>query len=198
MNKTSILRLKPNQDLKKSIIQFAKKNKIQSGCIINAVGSLKKATLRTNVVNKIPVVKVFERDFEIVSVIGTICEDGSHIHVHLSCADEEANVYGGHLMEGCIVKTTVELIILEFSEYIFSVEKDEETGFDELVVNPATSTRRINVIPAKAGIHTSFLSMRESPIKTGIKNKSFPRMRESSVSPDPRFRGDDVPSEDDV
>jgi uncharacterized protein len=191
MNKTIIQRLKPNQDLKLAIIQIAKENNIPAGCIINAVGSLKKATLRTNVVNGKPIIKILKKDFEIVSMIGTICKDGSHEHIHISCADEDGNVFGGHLMEGCIVKTTVELMILEFSEYIFSVEEDEETGFKELVVKNSQPFLQHSTFPRQETSQrseslqrpeslqgpktfprpTSFPRMRESPIKTGIRNK---------------------------
>ena len=132
MNKTLIYRLLPNEDLKQRIIELAKTNKISAGCIINAVGSLKKATLRTVVTNNIPQIKVLTEELEIVSVIGTIGKNGSHVHIHISCSNKNGEVFGGHLMPGCIVKTTVELIILGFPEYSFLTKDDPATGFKEL------------------------------------------------------------------
>lgn len=35
-------------------------------------------------------------------------------------------------MKGCIINTTCELVILEFTELVFKGIKDETTGYDEL------------------------------------------------------------------
>ena len=62
---------------------------------------------------------------------GTVSLDG--IHVHLSVSDENGNVWGGHLKEGCKVHTTVELSILEY-DGTFKRKFDVKTGFKELYV----------------------------------------------------------------
>lgn len=41
---------------------------------------------------------------------------------------------GGHLKEGCIVRTTCELVICILEETIFERQPDDITGFDELVI----------------------------------------------------------------
>jgi predicted DNA-binding protein with PD1-like motif len=48
-------------------------------------------------------------ELEIVSITGTLCADGSHIHVSLAKASGE--VVGGHLMDGCLVDTTAEIVL---------------------------------------------------------------------------------------
>jgi predicted DNA-binding protein with PD1-like motif len=40
------IRLKPDEDLRQSLINFVQQNNIQAGFILTAVGSLKQATLR--------------------------------------------------------------------------------------------------------------------------------------------------------
>jgi len=44
--KTHVFRLKPNQDLRTSIDDYARENNIKAGAILTCVGSLKHATIR--------------------------------------------------------------------------------------------------------------------------------------------------------
>ena len=55
------------------------------------------------------------------------------IHVHLTIADTDGAVYGGHLLEGCIVHTTAEIGIIK-SKKIFKRIYDPKTGYKELFV----------------------------------------------------------------
>ncbi|MFA5258814.1 MAG: PPC domain-containing DNA-binding protein [Candidatus Pacearchaeota archaeon] len=126
--KTFALRLKPNSDLKEELIKFSKLNNIQSGFILTCVGSLKKAALRLADLE----VKSFDENFEIVSLVGTICLEDVHIHISLS--DKNGKVIGGHLKEGCIIYTTAEIVIGLSEEFIFTRELDESTNFKELVI----------------------------------------------------------------
>lgn len=73
-----------------------------------------------------------EGEFEIVSMTGTLSEDG--VHVHVSVSDHEGKTIGGHLKNGCIIYTTAEVCLLELETVKFTREFDEETGFEELVV----------------------------------------------------------------
>lgn len=93
------------------------------------VGSLKKATLRLADEN---VGTTFDEKFEIVSLGGTLSPDGNHIHVSLS--NNKGETIGGHLLEGCIIYTTAEIVIAECVEFSFSREYDEQTGFKELKI----------------------------------------------------------------
>lgn len=126
-------RLNPKTDLKNEIKRIASKNAITSGCIINAVGSLTSVKVRTDATKEGETFKEFGK-VEIVSLTGTIGEMGEHIHVHLSGSDINGNVIGGHMSEGCIVKTTVELMILVFEDLRFLTRLDPTTGFKELYV----------------------------------------------------------------
>ncbi len=77
-------------------------------------------------------IETIEDDFEIVSATGTVSKNGCHIHVSVS--DDKLKTYGGHLKKGCIINTTVELILLELDNIVFTREMDEKTGYKELVV----------------------------------------------------------------
>jgi len=124
-------RLKPNQDLKESLKSFVKQNNIQSGFILTAVGSLKQATLRfANRDNA----QVFNETFEIVSLVGTLSIHG--IHLHISLSDKNGKTIGGHLVDGCIIYTTAEIVIGVSEDFIFVRTVDETTGYKELEIQP--------------------------------------------------------------
>ncbi len=127
--KTFAFRLYPGQDLKKELVSFCTNNKIQAGVILTCVGSLKRATLRLANEN---IVQDFEQKFEIVSLVGTLCQDG--VHLHISISDDNGNTFGGHLMEGCLIYTTAEIVIGEMEDAVFSRKADAATGFRELIV----------------------------------------------------------------
>ncbi len=122
-----VSRIIPGKDLKKGIEYLMDENDLKSGIILSIVGSLDNAFLRMSNGNK----KLFKGLFEIVSVVGTVSCDG--IHVHIAISDSEGVVYGGHLLEGCIVYTTAEIAIIE-SQKVFTRTFDPKTGYKELVV----------------------------------------------------------------
>ncbi len=128
--KTHAIRLHPGSDLKKELKAFVGQNNIKAGVILTCVGSLTKATLR---MADESITRTFDEKFEIVSMVGTLSQDGNHIHVSLS--DAKGNVIGGHLKEGCVVYSTAEIVIGELSDSIFSRKLDERTGFKELDIS---------------------------------------------------------------
>jgi len=133
MNKENMtlyaLRLLPGQDLKIELDTFAREKKLQAGFVITCVGSLHKATLRP-ADQKLPLIR--EQKFEIVSLTGTLSPDGSHLHIALS--DSTGTTVGGHLLEGCEIYTTAEIVIGEAMRLRFSREVDAQTLFRELKI----------------------------------------------------------------
>ena len=121
------LRLRPGQDLRKQIEALVKSRNIRAGFIVTAVGSLRSASIRLADQQE---TSTFEGKFEIVSLVGTMGQDG--VHLHISIADSTGKTIGGHLAEGCLVYTTVELVVAEARGLTFSRELDEETGYKEL------------------------------------------------------------------
>ena len=124
-------RLKPGDDLKKSIETFALENDIKAGWIITCVGSLRNYSLRF--ANHQSPTKD-EGFFEIVALSGTVSTHGCHLHLAIS--DGKGDMKGGHLLEGCTVYTTAEIIIGATTELTFTREIDETTGWKELQIQP--------------------------------------------------------------
>ncbi len=129
MPTTHAFRLKPGQDLKGSIDSFVKTKNIQAGWIATCVGSLTDYNIRFSNQEKAYSDK---GHFEIVSLVGTVSVNGSHIHVSIS--DSTGKTIGGHLMEGCKIYTTAEIVITETKELIFARENDGSTPWMELQV----------------------------------------------------------------
>ena len=71
-------------------------------------------------------------DVEIVSLMGTVSEHGSHLHASL--AHRDLSVFGGHLRPGCLVNTTAEIVLAELPDTVFTRERDEATGYEELAI----------------------------------------------------------------
>ena len=71
-------------------------------------------------------------ELEVVAGTGTVSKSGFHIHIVV--ADKDGVTTGGHLKNGCIVRTTVELVILKFDDQEYKREPDKSTGYDELVI----------------------------------------------------------------
>lgn len=134
------LRLRPNQDLRISLMEFAKANDIRAGSIVTCVGSLKLAVLRmAGAKSDKKDVTTYRDVYEIVSLVGTITSTDCHLHIAIS--DSEGHVIGGHLKEGSIVDTTAEIVIAEDENVIYDRELDEETGFCELVIKQTPESR---------------------------------------------------------
>lgn len=127
-------RLKPGQDLKMELIRYCQEHNLYAACVVSSVGSLEKATLRLADGKE---VTEFLGPFEIVSLTGTLSSESGHFHISLS--NTQGAVIGGHLMNGCIIKTTAEIVLLENSELQFVREFDGSTGYKELVVRKRSS-----------------------------------------------------------
>ena len=123
------LKLFPGDDIRKSIQDFCVKNAISAGSIISSVGSLKNVKLRKASSDFFYESKT---PHEILVLSGLISKDG--IHIHVMVADKDAHTFGGHLSEGNLVYTTVELVIASFPSIQFAREFDSSTGFKELTL----------------------------------------------------------------
>ncbi len=122
-------RLLPGQDVRLELERLVSTEHIVAGCSVSIVGSLVRACFRLADGKHD---KMFDGPFEIVSGTGTLSPDG--IHIHLSVADEKGSVIGGHLRYGCIVNTTVELVVEVLEDFQFHRVPDAVTGYDELTI----------------------------------------------------------------
>lgn len=118
-------RLQKGDDLRISIEKSCQN--INTAVVLSAVGCLYQAKFRLA-----KAVDYFEakKDYEIVSLMGTISNGKAHIHISL--ADEKGNVVGGHLEEGCLINTTCEVVLGILEDYESIRKFDENTGYDEI------------------------------------------------------------------
>ena len=123
--KTHCFRLRRGDDLLEKLEEFARERHIPAA----AVGCVSKARVRDA---SGVTVRTLDEPLEIVSLMGTLSEKRTHLHISLS--REDLTTLGGHLMAGCIVNTTAEIVVLELPGVRFDTEFDPETGYDELVI----------------------------------------------------------------
>jgi uncharacterized protein len=124
-------RLREGQDLKQSIERLVAAMNVSAATLISGVGSLNSAVLRmAGAGADRQDIRTYDGPFEIVSLIGNL--GPGRVHLHMAVSDSEGRVRGGHVKEGCIVHTTVELVLAVEDKLVFSEEPDPATGFGEL------------------------------------------------------------------
>lgn len=140
--KAIALRLTPGQDLKEELDNLVHHHHLNAACILTCVGSLTQATLR--LANQ-PDETVYTGHFEIVSLTGVMGVQGSHYHIAIAASDGET--MGGHLLEGCRIYTTAEIVIGILPDLIFDRQLCAESGYPELVVkNDTTSSNLLTIM----------------------------------------------------
>ncbi len=125
------LRLPPNADLRGAIEDLVAADGSGSAFVVAGIGSLREAKVRfagasqtTRLVGA----------FEILTLSGTVTRDGAHLHI--SVADAEGRVLGGHAGYGNIVRTTAEILCATLPGWRLRRALDAATGYEELSVHP--------------------------------------------------------------
>lgn len=123
------IRLKPGDDLRTSIEQYVAQHHIEAGWLVTCAGSLTAYNIRfANQQNG----NTGNGHFEIVSLTGTLSTNGSHLHISIS--DSTGHTIGGHLLKGCTVYTTAEIVLQSNPNMVFKRMKDGTTPWDELQI----------------------------------------------------------------
>ncbi len=126
-----VLRLQPGEDVRTALRDWASSKKLEAAAITSAVGSLTHAHIRyANRADGI----MTTADLEVLSLSGTLSIHG--MHLHLSVADRDGQLLGGHMLDGCLVRTTLELTIQEIDGVRMLRVKDEQSGYEELSPEP--------------------------------------------------------------
>ena len=126
--RTICKRLRRGDDLLAALQRIAQEEQLEMAVILSAVGCVTKARLRdASGVN----IRTVNEPCEIVSATGTVSRKRCHVHVALS--KEDLSTVGGHLVDGCLINTTCELVLGVVDGWRCDVEQDEETGYDEIV-----------------------------------------------------------------
>lgn len=131
--RTVCRRLRRGDDLLRSLEKIAKEEHLKLAVVLSGVGCVSRGRVRDA---SGVTLREIEEPCEIVSLNGTVSEQRCHVHIALS--RENLSTMGGHLVEGCIINTTCELVLLELEEWGCSVEQDDETGYDEIVFERET------------------------------------------------------------
>ena len=127
--RTIALRLGPGADLRGELLGLADREGVRAGWVLTCVGSLSRVRLRLASGAEH---RTWQGPFEIVALTGTLSPDGGHLH--LAVADHQGRTVCGHLAEGCVVRTTAEVVLGADDRLVFAREHDPATGYDELVV----------------------------------------------------------------
>ena len=130
-------RLLPGQDLLGQLRRCVAETALRAGYVAGVVGSLSQTALRFAGQSES---RLIPGCFEVVSLIGTLDANGEHLHMTVS--DPEGRVTGGHVMEGCVVRTTMELVIGVLTDLTFSREHCPLSGYEELKIHRAPPAER--------------------------------------------------------
>lgn len=114
---------------------MAQEVQLRAGVVLSAVGCVSRACVRDA---SGVTVRRLDEPLEIVSLNGTV--SAARCHVHIALSREDLSTVGGHLMPGCIVNTTCELVVAELPGWRFGVEEDAQTGYDEIVFQRTEET----------------------------------------------------------
>ena len=123
------IRLAPGTDLRLALEQVLQEQKEQAGWVLSGIGSLSVAPLRLAGQEEL---SILEGDLEILTLTGSLSPDGAHLHI--SVADSQGRVSGGHLAMGATVRTTAEVLVALLPACSFRRELDPSTGFRELII----------------------------------------------------------------
>ncbi|MES2759857.1 MAG: PPC domain-containing DNA-binding protein [Pseudomonadota bacterium] len=123
------LRLIPGDDLRLSLEAVLAWHRASAGFVLQGIGSLSVAHLRLAGAAQATELR---GDLEILTLAGSLALDGAHLH--MSVADAQGRVVGGHVAARCIVRTTAEVLLALLPDHEFTRELDAGTGYPELVV----------------------------------------------------------------
>ena len=124
-------RLAPGEELLGALRRLVAANGIRAGYVAGVVGSLSRACLRFAGRHD---GTALDGCFEVVSLVGTLDAEGEHLHMTIS--NQEGTTTGGHVLEGCIVRTTMELVLGDLSDLEFRREYCSLSTYEELAVMP--------------------------------------------------------------
>ena len=125
-----VFRLERGSDLLTSIRASAEGAGVRAGFLM-CIGGLSRARLGFYVGSGRYEAVELEEPLELVACMGNLASGPGGelvVHAHACVADRSGRAYGGHVLEGCLIEPTGELIIVELSGAELRRELDEKTG----------------------------------------------------------------------
>ena len=126
--RTVCVRLRRGDDLLRSVQELAQREALCCAVVLSGVGCVTRVRVRDA---SGVTVRQLDEPCEIVALQGTV--SAARCHLHIALAREDLTTLGGHLMEGTVINTTCELVLLEQDGWRYGVEQDAATGYDEIV-----------------------------------------------------------------
>lgn len=135
-------KLRPEVDLLDGIKEMARRENIQAGVIVSAVGALKRATFRNikilplnmKIADQHRLYLDLEQPMELVSLTGWIANkegDNPEVHAHFSAStviEDRIVTLGGHLTPGTVTSIKVVIGIGVIEGMNISVDVDNKTN----------------------------------------------------------------------
>ena len=129
------LRITPGEDLRRTSEGALATCGANVAFVISGIGSLRQAQLRFSGKSEPDTI---EGCLEILTLTGTL--SGNDAHLHMSVANAEGRVTGGHVAYGYSVRTRAEVLLVLLTEWSFTSELDPHTELRELVCRFAPRT----------------------------------------------------------
>lgn len=129
-----IIKLDDGEDLLKMLGIVIEKHKISSAVILSGIGML--SDLEIGYYNGEKYInESFIDPMELLSMNGSITEgEENRIHLHVSLANNEHEVMGGHLMKAkvCVLN---EIVLLKLNDIKLTRKLNEKSGLMELAIS---------------------------------------------------------------
>lgn len=129
-----LVKLDDGEDLFEALFAVIDRHKIESGLILSGIGMLRDFEIGYYDGEKY-INEMFEEPMELLSMHGSIASGRENrIHIHVSCANNEHKVHGGHLFNArvCVLN---EIVLLRLNDMILTRKLDEKSGLYELQVS---------------------------------------------------------------
>ena len=122
-----VVALAPGEMLLESIQEAIAEKDVRNGVVISGIGTLKNLRMHYILHTSFPpedkIVNI-ERPLELVSVSGIVADGEPHLHVAVSCAQDE--VWCGHLEPGSEVAYLAEIATLKCNDLDIARRLDEQ------------------------------------------------------------------------
>ena len=123
-----MVRINPGDDVLLGMRQVVKEKGIKNGAILTGFGSVRHSHFHVVMSNDLPPAESYPKSEQPLDVcaVGGMILDGK-VHAHITFSDER-NGFGGHLEEGCLALTFVNMSIADLGDVKI---KDWDTFKDE-------------------------------------------------------------------
>ncbi len=139
------IRMAPGDDLFGTTLKICKEKDVKAGVILSVAASLQKAVLRNvwqfpdpfPINDECRIFTPINGPLELLQMSGNITQTEAgepylHAHVTISMGRPEATCFGGHLVEGCTIFSTCEMVLAELSDISFMRLMDQHTLVGEV------------------------------------------------------------------